>query len=59
MIFCNSSPQTQRTQREEKIFLSVERTERKKSLMPSEHSNDWIVMDINKLNSKIIGAALR
>ena len=26
--------------------------------MPSGHSNDWIVMDINKLSSKIIGAAI-
>jgi hypothetical protein len=29
----------------------------KKNLMPSGKSNDRIVMDINKLSSKIIGAA--
>ena len=48
---------TQRAQRENR-FSFLLRGQKGKNLMPSGHSNDRIVMDLNKLSSKIISAVI-
>ncbi len=52
----HDSPRRRRERRENIIFLSAERAERK-TLMLLSLLDDTNIMDINKLSSKIIGAA--
>jgi len=51
-----NSPRRRRERRENIIFLSAERAERK-TLTFLKTLDDRKIMDINKLSSKIIGAA--